>query len=124
VNGLAMSAEGEPQTPPPVEKAIKADPVATRMHEISGAMLEYYALNGRLPPKLQDLGPPADSFVYVPAGLQSPDDTRQIVLYDDKPTNPAQRWVILMQRPKARQPAATWVVLLPEIVFKTYAPAR
>jgi hypothetical protein len=136
VDGVAMSTDGRPEQSIPIERALRSDPVATQMHEISGAMLQYYALNGRLPPQLEELQPLADVgrplsfesaatgklFVYVPAGLQSPDDTRQIVLYDEKPAKSGHRWVILMQRPKGRQGAATWVVPLSESVFRSYAP--
>jgi hypothetical protein len=136
VDGVAMSTGGQPEQSLPIERALRSDPVASQLHEISGAMLQYYALNGRLPPQLEDLQPLADvgrplilesaatgkPFVYVPAGLQSHDDTRQIVLYDEKPAKSGHRWAILMQRPKGRQGAATWVVPLTESVFRTYAP--
>ena len=131
-----MSDDGRSEQSLPIEKALRSDPVASQMHEISGAMLQYFAINGRLPPKLEDLQSMADigrplifesvktgaPFTYVPAGLHSPDDNRQIVLHDEKPAKTNYRWVILMQLPKARQGAATWVVPLSEPVFRTYVP--
>jgi hypothetical protein len=121
----------------PLERALKSDPCATRLHEISGAMLTYHAINGRLPADLDQLKSvqgPLDSalnftcpatgqpYVYIPAGLRSPDDPRQIVLHDPSPDPTGQRWVILIHPPRARQAAATWVMRLPETAFQAYAP--
>jgi hypothetical protein len=125
------------EKPQPIEQALKSDPCAARLHAISGAMLEYYALHNRLPATLQDLQSLADldqplqftctesgePYVYVPAGLQSPDETRRIILHDPVPDRSGLRWVILMQKPRGRQPAAMWVVSLTDPLFRGYTPA-
>ena len=135
VNGEQFSA-GPAEKPQPLEQALKSDPCAARLHAISGAMLEYYALHNRLPKTLQDLQSLADldqplqftctesgqPYVYVPAGLQSPDDTRRVILHDPVPDRSGLRWVIMMQKPRGRQPAAMWVVSLTEPLFRGYTP--
>jgi len=133
VNGEQFSSAEKPQ---PIEQALKSDPCAARLHAISGAMLEYYALHNRLPATLQELQSLADldqplqftctesgqPYVYVPAGLQSPDETRRIILHDPVPDRSGLRWVIMMQKPRGRQPAAMWVVSLTDPLFRGYAP--
>jgi hypothetical protein len=135
VNGEEFSA-GPADKAQPLEQTLKSDPCAARLHAISGAMLEYYALHNRLPPTLHDLQSLADldqplqftctesgqPFVYVPAGLQSPDDTRRIILHDPVPDRSGLRWVIMMQKPRGRQPAAMWVVSLTDPLFRGYTP--
>ena len=123
--------------PPPIDQTLKSDPCAARLHAISGAMLEYYALHNRLPVALAELESLADldqplnfvcpdsgqPYVYVPAGLQAPDDAKRIVLHDPTPNRMGLRWVILMQKPRGRQPAAMWVVSLTDPLFRAYTPA-
>jgi hypothetical protein len=107
------------------------------MHEISGAMLTYLAMNGRMPGKLEELrsvtglgeGPleftcpvTGDPYVYVPNGLRGGEDGRLVVLHDRSPDATGMRWVIQMQPGRGRQAPATWVTRLPEGVFRTYVP--
>lgn len=135
VNGQQWSGDNPPPTKqPPIEQAINSDPCAARLHEISGAMLEFFAINARLPRQLDELQTLTDldrplSFVcptsskpytYVPTGLRSADEPRLIIVYDSTADNSGQRWAILMQKPKGRQPAAMWVMSLSEPVFRTY----
>jgi hypothetical protein len=136
VNGEEFST-GITAKPPPIDQTLKSDPCAARLHAISGAMLEYFALHNRLPVALEELEPLADldqplnfacpdsgqPYVYVPAGLQAPDDAKRIVLHDPTPNRMGLRWVILMQKPRGRQPAAMWVVSLTEPLFRAYTPA-
>jgi hypothetical protein len=141
VNGSAATPEGQASSTPqvPIERALKSDPCAARLHDIGGAMLQYYALNNRLPATLEELQPLADlgrplvfkcpasgeAYTYVPAGLRSAgdDDGRQIVLHDAKGHGGENgtRWTIMMQRPRGRQAAATWVVPLTAGAFRAYA---
>jgi hypothetical protein len=121
----------------PIDQALKSDPCAARLHDISGAMLEYYALHNRLPPALQNLASLADldqplnftcpetglPYTYVPAGLASPTDPRLIIAHDAEPHRSGQRWVILLQKPKGRQPALMWVVPMTDADFKSHTPA-
>lgn len=136
VNGEQFTGNAA-EKPLPIDQALKSDPCAARLHAISGAMLEYYALHNRLPATLQDLQSLADldqplqftctesgqPYVYVPTGLQSPDETRRIILHDPAPDRSGLRWVILMQKPRGRQPAAMFVVSLTEPLFRAYTPA-
>src|SRR6266496_3760811 len=131
LNGEEFSTNIASKTPP-IEQTLKSDPCAARLHAISGAMLEYYALHNRLPVALVELESLADldqplnfvcpdsgqPYVYVPAGLQAPDDAKRIVLHDPTPNRLGLRWVILMQKPRGRQPAAMWVVSLTDPLFR------
>ena len=145
VNGQEVAPDGNVLTPPagsmpapPLERVLKSDPCATRLHEISGAMLTYHAVRGRVPASLEDLravqgvvdGPlqlacPAtgEAYVYGPDGLRSAEDARQIVVHDRSADASGFRWVILMQPPRGRQAAATWVMRLGEPAFRGYVPA-
>lgn len=120
-----------------IETAIRSDPCSLRLQQISGALLEYGAIHGRLPEKLSqlnalpDLDEPltftcpgsAHPFVYVPSGLVSPTDPRQIVLYDPDMDKAGLRWVICLRRPRPREAAATFVERMPQAVFQTFTPA-
>lgn len=143
VNGQSTEPDGTSRPPSSpimsIDRALKSDPCSVRLHEISGAMLSYLAIQGRLPRTLDELqsmqgpGEPAlnftcpttaEPYVYVPQGLRSPTDPRQIVVHDRSPDAMGLRWVILMQPPKGRQTPATWVMRLPESEFRRYqAPA-
>jgi hypothetical protein len=120
-----------------IDRALKSDPCSVRLHEISGAMLTYLALHGRMPRNLEELQSaqgPGDApltftcpttgapYVYVPQGLRSAADARQIVVHDRSPDASGLRWVILMQPPKGRQTPATWVTRMPDPEFKSYQP--
>ena len=136
MNGQEYKSSGQAVSLP-IDEALKSDPCAARLHAISGAMLEYYALHNRLPPALSDLESLADfdqplnfvcpesgeGYVYVPRGLKSPTDTRLIVVHDPVPHRSGQRWAILLQKPKGRQPAAMWVVPMSEGEFRAHTPA-
>ena len=139
VNGQSAGrdgASGKPASPPmSIDRALKSDPCSVRLHEISGAMLTYLATRGRMPRTLDDLQSTLDPgegvltftcpttgepYVYVPQGLRSGADPRQIVVHDRSPDATGLRWVILMQPPTGRQAPATWVMHLPESEFRTY----
>jgi len=142
VNGNAAEpdAKSSGKFAPPsmsIDRALKSDPCSVRMHEISGAMLTYLAMNGRMPGKLEELravtglgeGPlefscpvTGEPYVYVPGGLRGGEDGRVIVLHDRTPDAAGMRWVIQMQPARGRQAPATWVTRLPDGVFRTYVP--
>jgi hypothetical protein len=114
-----------------------SDPCASRLQEISGQILFYYALNRKLPEKLDDLRPLADidtvtdytcpvtgqPYVYAPQPLRSPGMTRLLVVYDAAPGKDGRRWCITIGEPKPGQPLATWVEQIPEPLFRSYAAA-
>jgi hypothetical protein len=136
MNGQEYRSSGQAVSMP-IDEALRSDPCAARLHAISGAMLEYYALHNRLPPALQNLASLADldeplnftcpetgrPYVYVPTGLQSPKDSRLIVVHDAETHRSGQRWVILLQKPKGRQAASLWVVPMGEAEFRAHTPA-
>lgn len=136
MNGQEYKSSGQAVSMP-IDEALKSDPCAARLHAISGAMLEYYALHNRLPPALPNLASLADldeplnfacpetgrAYAYVPTGLQSPADSRLIVVHDAEPHRSGQRWVILLQKPKGRQAASLWVVPMGEAEFRAHTPA-
>jgi hypothetical protein len=136
MNGQEYRSSGQAVSMP-IDEALRSDPCAARLHAISGAMLEYYALHNRLPPALQNLASLADldeplnftcpetgrPYVYVPTGLQSPKDSRLIVVHDAETHRSGQRWVILLQKPKGRQAASLWVVPMGEGEFRAHTPA-
>jgi hypothetical protein len=135
VNGKPLPSN---ERPVGIDTAVKSDPCAARLHAISGTMLMYYALHNRLPPTLdelralQEVDQPlnfacpvsGERYVYVPTGLVSQDDNRQIILHDAQPERNGARWTILMQRPQGRQPAAMWVVSLTDPMFRAYTAPR
>ena len=120
----------------PLDPSI-TDPSAARLHDISGQILMYYAVNKRLPDRLDELAAFADlgtepsyvsptsgkPYAYLPAGLVTPGQPRRLIVYEAALAAGAKRWGILMGEPQGDQPAAMWVVPLPDEVFKAYVPS-
>jgi len=113
------------------------DPCAVRMHDLSGLLLLYYAVNKHLPDRVEELAPLADPdvtfdptcplsgrpYVYAPGGLQSSEGgERYLVLYDAAPSHGGLRWGVFVAPPQAGKPPATWVILMSEQVFRGYVP--
>jgi hypothetical protein len=141
VNGNAAQPESRPgaksATPGmSIDRALKSDPCSVRMHEISGAMLTFVAMNGRMPAKLEELravtgvgeGPlefmcpvTGEAYAYVPGGLRA-EEGRVVVLHDRSADAAGMRWVIQMQQGRGRQAPATWVTRVTERAFRGYVP--
>jgi hypothetical protein len=135
-NPLATSSTQPVRIDPNV--ATQSDPCAARMHDVAGAMLMHYALNQKLPERLeelsamQDVGSPPLEFtcpqsnmpyVYVPAGLRAEGRNKVIVLHDAAAVHAgASRWCILMPEHVVASPASKSleVLQLPESVFRLY----
>ena len=112
------------------------DPCATRLHDLSGLLLLYYAVNKKLPERLEELQPFADAdlefhaecpvsgvpYVYVPAAVPPAGSQRFLVLYDAVPAHGGLRWGVFIAPPLNDQPPATWVILMSETVFRNYVP--
>ena len=126
----------DPNAPPLPNDA--TDPCAQRMHNLSGLLLMYYAVNKHLPDRMAELATFADDtlpfnaecpdsgrpYVYAPQGLQSSTSgERSLVIYDDAPAHGGLRWGVFVAPPRDGQPPATWVILMSEEVFRQYVPA-
>jgi hypothetical protein len=137
VNSPQEQSPSDPAArPEQIESAIHSDPCSLRLQDISGALLEYFAIHNRLPAALAVLNglPDLDHpltfacpgsnkpFVYVPTGLISPTDPQQIVLYDPAVDRSGLRWVIRLRRPRGGETAAAFVEHMPQSVFQTFAP--
>lgn len=145
---VTVTAAGPPPASPspaaaPTEAASPGDPdvlatiepCATRLHDVAGVMLLYYALHKRLPAELDELHAIADldqaldftcpasgrPYVYTPAGLRFPGKDERLVLYDVEAAHDGARWGVLAAPPKGERPAAMWAVRLPDEVFNVYA---
>ena len=84
------------------------DPCAMRLHDISGAILFYYAIHHQLPPTLDDLRALSDydqpeyicpesklPYIYNPTGLPTANQPgAKIVMYDASPAHAGMRWAI------------------------------
>ncbi|QOV89826.1 hypothetical protein [Humisphaera borealis] len=114
-------------TPPNAVDA--TDPVASQLHDLSGLFLEYYLINKRLPAKLDDLKPLADSgqptdfadpktkqpFVYLPHAVRMTAGDTKLVVYAPNPNSRGQYQGVLMRLARGSQVTATWVVSLSDI---------
>lgn len=127
----SRTARGPSQGPDDI-----TDPCASRLHDLSGQLLMFYAVNKRLPDMVDELTPFAESafaadcpksnqpYVYAPGGLRSSSSgDRYLILYDATPAHGGLRWGVFVAPPQAKQPPATWVILMSEEVFRGYVPA-
>jgi len=108
------------------------DPCAMRMHDISGALLLYYQKHRRLPqslaqlkelefPGLEEFTCPASKqpYVYLAAGISSPEAGSRIVLWDPTPAHDHHRWAVSIVMPETEQsPLVTKVIALPASGFR------
>ena len=83
-----------------------ADPCATRLQDLTGALMSYYIVHGQLPAQLQELRGMADldvelnftcplsglAYIYNPAGLLAPNGAYRLVLYDAAASHHGMRW--------------------------------
>jgi len=106
---LTMIAAGCQTAAPAARKTgVETDPCADRLHEISGALLLYCSIRGKLPDKLADLKgadiaplPPlvcplsGTPYVYNREGLQVQGRPGRLVVYDAAPSHDGKRWGIL-----------------------------
>jgi len=105
----------------------KIDPCAERLHDISGRLLLYYRVNGKLPVALADMRgldsgalpplvcPLSDKpYIYRKDGLRVPGRPGLLVLYDAEPVHSGMRWGISVETASEGQPLTGRVVLLPD----------
>ena len=122
---------------PPVEApTLSGDTCDIRLHELAGPLLEYYVLHQRMPERLEELAPLAETgtdfqitcpvsgqpYVYVPAGLTRQGSARVLLVYDRVPAHKGVRWGLLVSPAEGDQPLSTWVQPLDEKRFRQYVP--
>ena len=120
------------------DQLANSDPCSTELHDIEGLLLTYYAVHKELPQDLDQLQPliePGASvdftcptthqpYIYIPGGIRSPVQSRQIILYDTVPHSNGFRWCIFVS-PLILHPGSSLVMevqLLPEATFRTFQP--
>jgi hypothetical protein len=109
------------------------DSCASRLHDISGPLLLYYATNRHLPPSLDELkqvGGFGDleykcpvsgmEYIYLPKGIPTPNQPgARIILYDAAPSHQGMRWAVSITEPPDRSSGAlvTKVIAVPDSYF-------
>jgi hypothetical protein len=120
----------------PVAPISNTDPCATRLHDICGALLLFYATNDRLPADLTELerAPGSEDipsftcpvsnkpYVYNAGGIRMPEKNSWVILYDPAPSHSNLRWAVSILEPVPGQPLVTKVVALPETFFLLRPP--
>jgi hypothetical protein len=139
--GCQSTPAGPPAPPPqynvdgPIspDEAVNSDPDAAQLHDISGTILLYYALNKKMPDQLSDLQPLADvdeplklispatgqPYLYFPQGLVAPDTGWRLIVCDPAPNQFGKRWCIFMGTPHGKSLSLD-VHQIREAVFLTY----
>ncbi len=114
-----------------VGKSDALDACAEQLHELSGLLLEYYAVYHHLPAKLEDLLPLADAgkapslvcpvshdqYIYNPNGPML-SGAGKIVVYDAKPVHGGLRWGIAVAPAHDQQPLECKIIKVPEAALK------
>jgi hypothetical protein len=109
------------------------DACATRMHELCGPLLLYYATNRQLPQRAEELlqvsGLSSDvkelqcplshrPYVYNRGGLPMLRGQGRAILYDETAAHGGRRWAITIEEtPDVNQPLVARVVALPDSFF-------
>ena len=131
--GLVLPLAGcrSSTTEPEVRRpSVQEDACAARLHDLSGQLLLYYSLHGRLPESLDAL-PPLDAadptpavcpvsgepYVYDPKGKQLAEQQGLLVLYDPAPTHTGMRWGVFVERVAGHPRLTARVILVPERCF-------
>lgn len=121
-----------PAAPAPGRPAIATanDACAEQLQELSGQLLEYYAIHRELPPQLEDLtklgaGPSLPlacplsrrPYIYNPDGLAVPGWPGRLIVYDPLPSHEGSRWAIQADKPQPGKPLFLRVVRPPNTAF-------
>jgi len=108
------------------------DPCASRLHDIAGTLLLYYAAHGDLPPDLSavkkaggEACPPLECpvsgkpYLYSPMGLDIPGLPGLVVLYDATGCHEGGKWGLVASQMGPGKPLQTQVLLIPANVLPT-----
>lgn len=116
------------------DQVLKTDPCGSRLHDVGGALLMYYALNKHMPEQLEEVKSMADfgmelvftcpksgkPYSFTPNGLAAIGKDKRIVIYDSEPSHDGRRWCVFMPTPRLGQAMSLEVLLVPEGLFNTY----
>jgi len=102
------------------------DPCASRLHDIAGSLLLYYAAHESLPADLSavkqaggEACPPLDCpvsgkpYLYSPMGLEIPGLPGRVVLYDAAACHEGNKWGLVVNQMGPGKPLQVQVLLLP-----------
>jgi hypothetical protein len=120
------------------DEAVDSDPSAIRLHDIAGALLQYYALNKRLPDRLEEAATLADAdqplqlispasgkpYGYVPQGLVLEGRKKRIIVFDPGPHQGLRWCVFIADQTQPGGAQSVEVLPVPEGVFGLYRPAE
>jgi hypothetical protein len=128
----APSPTAPSPAPAPASATITStDPCATRLHDLSGPLLLYYAMHRGLPEHLHDLSAmpgfehltdltcPVSGlpYLYNPDGMIPPIPQGRVILADAAPSHAGMRWVIAVIEPADGGPLIARVVAVAEAAF-------
>ena len=121
------------------DQAVATDPCAIRLHDIGGALLHYFAVNKRLPDRLEEVQSFGDAdqplqftcptsgktYGYAPQGLILEGRKKRIIVFDQMAAHDGQRWCVFMaEEPRPGAAQSIEVLAVPEGVFRLYRPAE
>jgi len=124
-----MTSSGQVITP---DQLTAKDRCPSRLHDIEGALLLYYALKKQFPTSLEELRSVADTkldftcpdsglpYTYVPNGLRKPGGTKRIIVHDAVMNRDGTRWCIVVNDVRPGSSQSTEVVQMVEPVFLAY----
>lgn len=121
-------AAGQPVSP---DELTSKDRCPARLHDLEGALLQYYVDHRTLPENLTELRVYAPNvpmvcpdsnlpYGYSAGGLRKPGAAKRIIVYDAVRNADGTRWCILATDPRPGKPTETEVVQLPEPLFLAY----
>lgn len=134
---LPAGCQTEPSRPDaqkPSPQAIEGvHQCADNLQEICGLLAQYHILYHHLPQRLEELVPLNDGkplsltcsvsgkpYVYVSAGLLSPNDRRILMVYDAEPAHAGMRNGIVASPPDATHAASFFVIQLTSVSFSAF----
>lgn len=125
-----MTSSGQLITP---DQLTAKDRCPSRLHDIEGALLLYYALKKEFPASLEDLRSVADTkldftcpdtglpYTYVPNGLRKPGGSKRIIVHDSVMNRDGTRWCIVVDDSRhGSSSQSTEVLQMVEPVFLAY----